>query len=49
MSDRRSFIKQMIAGGVLLPSATRSLFGKTGSYINDTAEEKEVRIALIGK
>jgi predicted dehydrogenase len=48
MSDRRNFIKQMIAGGILLPSATRSLFGK-----NDTpggyTEEKEIRIALIGK
>ncbi|MDR2680872.1 MAG: Gfo/Idh/MocA family oxidoreductase [Tannerella sp.] len=51
MSDRRNFIKQMIAGGVLLPSVTQSLFGKTdytpkpGGYM----EESEIRIALIGK
>jgi hypothetical protein len=28
MSDRRNFIKPMIAGGILLPQATQSLFGK---------------------
>jgi predicted dehydrogenase len=59
MSDRRIFIKQMIAGGILLPSATQSLFGKTNDspkpddYTNDASkaytEEKEIRIALIGK
>lgn len=52
MSNRRMFIKQMMAGGILLPSAPRLLSGKNSSEMvvnGEPAGSDEIRIALIGK
>lgn len=52
MSNRRNFIKQMMAGGILLPSAPQLLLGKNVSELahnNMSADLQEIRIALIGK
>lgn len=54
MTVRRNFIKQLVAGGILLPSATQWLSAKTDNNSDrpefpDPADEKQIRIALIGK
>ena len=53
MTVRRKFIKQLVAGGILIPSASQLLFAETnssrsGEQTNQT-NESEMRIALIGK
>ncbi|SEF42463.1 Gfo/Idh/MocA family protein [Parabacteroides chinchillae] len=53
MTIRRNFLKQLIAGGILLPSAPQFLSGKeritSPPRIPDQSDIKEIRIALIGK
>ena len=47
MTARRNFIKQMVAGGVLLSTAPNLLSGKDAARSNSI--DNEIRIALIGK
>lgn len=52
MSNRRTFIKQMMAGGILLPSAPQLLAEGNSSGVVGNGESvgsSEIRIALIGK
>ncbi|RHJ82381.1 Gfo/Idh/MocA family protein [Parabacteroides sp. AM08-6] len=53
MTIRRNFIKQLIAGGILLPSAPQILLGKdtvtSPPLVSNKSDVKEIRIALIGK
>lgn len=52
MSNRRTFIKQMMAGGILLPSAPQLLAEGNSSGVVGNGESvgsREIRIALIGK
>jgi len=50
MSARRNFIKKMVAGGILLPSAPKLLFGRemTNDKVELLAGGDEIRLALIG-
>lgn len=52
MTTRRTFVKQMVAGSVSLPSAIRMFAGEKKTplwHIGNTAHADELRIALIGK
>lgn len=51
MTVRRNFIKQLIAGGILLPSASKQLMATEKVYAstNMNTPTNEIRIALIGK
>ncbi|MDO5570944.1 MAG: Gfo/Idh/MocA family oxidoreductase [Bacteroidales bacterium] len=52
MTNRRDFIKQLIAAGILLPAAAEQLSANDlgrGFATNSSFEEKPMRIALIGK
>lgn len=53
MANRRTFVKQLVAGGILLPSAPQFLFGnnsraEAAGAVGSSASD-EIRIALIGK
>ncbi len=53
MTQRRDFIKQLLAGSLLFPMASQQLSGRTADTYRPAsvtpAENAEIRIALIGK
>lgn len=50
-TQRRKFIKQVVAGGIILPAATRQLFSSETATVlrSEIAESANIRIGLIGK
>lgn len=47
--NRRTFFKQLVAGGILLPSASQWLFAGNDKISKIRDDIQEIRIALIGK